>query len=64
MRLMGRMVGRVGKAVVSSPSPPVRQTHEVRRHQETSSHMDETGNTITLRRTTIEEIDITPRREP
>lgn len=62
MRLAGRLCGRLSRSVGLAPSPPPKQ--QIRRTEEAGSTVDAAGNTIRLRRTTIEEIEISPPQRP
>ena len=61
MRNLGRFVGAIGKAVKSDPSAS--KTVEVNRTTETETRETERG-TVTVRRTTIEEIELPAAKEP
>lgn len=54
MRSLGRFVGEIGKAVTSNAP---KDTVEVRRDTETETRQTDQG-TVTIRRTTIEEIQL------
>lgn len=57
MRSLGRFFGEIGRAVRSSPGG---STAEVRRTVETEERDTPRGR-VTLRRTTVEEIELQPR---
>ncbi|MEO0631300.1 MAG: hypothetical protein AAFY46_11360 [Planctomycetota bacterium] len=55
MRSLGRFVGEIGKAVKGDPAAP--KAVEVSRTTETETR-DTADGTVTLRRTTIEEVEL------
>lgn len=57
MRLLGEFFGHIGKAVRSDPSQPERVV--TRKEVEQETRQTDKGK-LTLRRTTIEEIEISP----
>ncbi len=57
MRSLGEFVGHVAKAVKTDPA---KQKREVRR-ETTVEERETSEGTVTLRRTTIEEIEINPK---
>lgn len=62
MRNLGRFVGEIGKAVKRDPAAtPDARTVEVNRTTETEQRETERG-TVTIRRTTIEEVELPAER--
>ncbi len=62
MRNLGQFFGHVAKGIKARPGAP--QTQEVRREVEERQETGPAGEKITVRRTTIEEIEIQPPKHP
>jgi len=60
MRSLGEFCGHVWKGVTADPAKPGAQKRIVRHDAEEQDASDE-DNRVTLRRTTIEEVEIEPR---
>ncbi|HZW10485.1 MAG TPA: hypothetical protein VFF69_11330 [Phycisphaerales bacterium] len=63
MHNLGQFFGHVAKGI-KAPSGPRPQTHEVRREVEEREETGPAGERITVRRTTVEEIEIQPPPKP
>jgi hypothetical protein len=65
MHNLGQFFGHVAKGVKTPAKPAApAHTHEVRREVEERQEIGPAGEKITLRRTTIEEVEIQPPRPP
>lgn len=64
MRNLGEFFGHIAHGVKTDPSKPPVQRQEVRREVEERQETGPEGQQITVRRTTVEEIEIRPPQAP
>lgn len=67
MRSLGQFFGHLGQAIRTDPAKADKtapEKHEVRREVEEREETTPDGRKVTVRRTTIEEIELEPRRKP
>lgn len=58
MRNLGAFFGHIAHGITASPTGPEPRTHEVRREVEEREETAPDGRKVTVRRTTIEEIEV------